>query len=111
MIQELTFFNTEEDLVKLTGLTPEQLWDTGADLDDWDYGFCCRKPLHREIREENKYPDRWDTPDKDGKYYYTRYEYDRDTPTYWLMQNAELYCCGWKHFEYNGMHYYTVHHA
>ena len=36
MIQKLTFFKTEEDLMQLTGLIEEELWNHGANLDDWD---------------------------------------------------------------------------
>ena len=113
MIRYLTFFNDVSDLIALTGLTEDQLWQHGANLDDWDYGFCCKEPLHRIVKEEKDESDieSWDNPEDDGKYYQYRAEYCYDDPTYHLMQNAENYCVGWNHFEYNGMHYYTVHHS
>ena len=47
MIEELTFFESVEDLGKLTGLSREELWENGFDLDDMDWGFrsdnCCVK--------------------------------------------------------------------
>ena len=30
----LVYFKTEEELIKLTGLNHEELWDNGFDLDD-----------------------------------------------------------------------------
>lgn len=45
----LTMFNTEEELCELTGLSSDNycraLWEAGFDLDDWDAGFQCEKPL------------------------------------------------------------------
>lgn len=113
MIQNLTFFNEVEDLEKITGLTEDQLWEHGANLDDWDYGFCSDEPLHKVVKEEKeKYEiERWDEPEEDGKYYKYRNEYDWHNPTYKLMEFSEGYCVGWHYFEYNGKHYYTVHHS
>ena len=39
MIQ-VTIFNTEKELSKLTDLNHEELWDKGFNLDDWDWGIC-----------------------------------------------------------------------
>ncbi len=113
MVRKLTFFNTVEDLEKLTGLTEEELWNQGANLDDWDYGFCCKQPLHKTVKEEKDKDeiDPWDKPEADGKYYRTYDTYDYDDPTYQLMQSADNYCVGWNHFEYKKVHYYTVHHS
>ena len=38
-------FTTEYQLQKLTGLSHEELWDNGFDLDDWDVGFCMKESL------------------------------------------------------------------
>jgi hypothetical protein len=113
MIRDLTFFNSVEDLEQLTGLSRNELWEHGANLDDWDYGFCCSQQLHKEVSEEKeKYEiDSWDEPAEDGKYYKTYNTYDYDDPTYQLMQSAENYCVGWNHFTVDGKHYYTVHHS
>lgn len=35
----LTYFNTTEDLKKVTVMTSDELWEAGVSLDDWDYGF------------------------------------------------------------------------
>lgn len=43
MLNTITFFDTNHDLHKLTGLPRDDydkaLWDAGFDLDDWDWGF------------------------------------------------------------------------
>ena len=41
----LQMFDTEEDLMKLTGLSHDELWDNDFDLDDWDVGFVSDVPL------------------------------------------------------------------
>lgn len=41
-------FTTEYQLQKLTGLSHEELWDNGFDLDDWDVGFCLASPMKNE---------------------------------------------------------------
>ena len=38
--KSLTYFETEEELTKMTGLSHEELWENGFDLDDWDFGFA-----------------------------------------------------------------------
>ena len=38
-------FTSEKELQKLTGLSHDELWDNNFNLDDWDIGFCCDKPL------------------------------------------------------------------
>lgn len=32
-------FTSDDELTELTGLTYEELWDNGFNLDDWDIGF------------------------------------------------------------------------
>lgn len=39
MMSHITLFDTEEELIALTGLTHKQLWDAGFNLDDWNWGF------------------------------------------------------------------------
>ena len=36
----LIYFETEEELSKMTGLDHNELWDNGFNLDDWDFGFA-----------------------------------------------------------------------
>lgn len=38
--KSLTYFETEEELTKMTGLSHDELWKNGFDLDDWDFGFA-----------------------------------------------------------------------
>ena len=35
----LVVFETEEELCELTGLTEEELWQKGFNLDDWEIGI------------------------------------------------------------------------
>lgn len=90
----LVMFDTEKDLMKLTGLSHDGLWDAGFDLDDWDVGFMSEKPLTRQCK------------DSDGEMYYTAV-----SGADWLVMRMESYCVGYNHVEYKGRHYYTVHHA
>lgn len=101
---KLIGFDTREELSELTGLTADELWDAGFNLDDWDIGFQSEVMLHRTPTQEElaEEPD-W---------------YDEDTcltspdlPLWWLMSRMENYCVGFSYTEYNGMHYYLVHHA
>lgn len=39
-------FECEEDLQKLTGLSHEELWANGFNLDDWDIGFQSDKKIY-----------------------------------------------------------------
>ena len=40
MLANCTIFETEKDLLNLTGLNHNELWANGFDLDDWTIGFC-----------------------------------------------------------------------
>ena len=71
------------------------MYEIGFYLDDWDVGFCCDEKLH--IEHIDKY---------DGSTYY-----ECLYPAYWLGQQMKNYCVGYNYCEYNGKHYYTVHHA
>jgi hypothetical protein len=85
MKEQITFFSEEEELVELTGLNHDQLWDAGFCLDDWDWGFVA---------------DREWKPDYDGQHY-----------EYHLMEMMDSYCCGYRHVEYNGKHYHMLYHS
>lgn len=78
------------DIRRWTGLPSdnhdEALWDAGFNLDDWD--MC----IESDIR----------LIDDDGSY---------RSEAWWLMNQMDAYCCGYKEVEYNGKWYYTVHHA
>lgn len=105
----ITMFTTEEELMELTGITdPSQLWEVGFDLDDWDVGFCCDKSLDHACKD-----NAYDIP---MPYGISASEYDSNhrvanDDADWLVNRMADYCIGYYHVEYNGKHYYTVHHA
>ena len=49
----LIVFETEEELVELTGLSENELWEKGFNLDDWDIGFQSDTKLHDEPTKED----------------------------------------------------------
>lgn len=87
----VTFFESVEELEKLTGLTEDELWNAGFDLDDMDFGLAAEKELH----------DDWEG------------ECIPDVPYYetWLTCRMDEHCVGYHHVVLGGKHYYTVHHA
>lgn len=90
----LKMFNTVEDLCKLTGLSENELYDHGFDTDDWDAGFQSDCALTTR-RCDN-----------------VGYEYDEPKPgAEWLVWQMDNYCIGYSHSEFEGKHYYMVHHA
>ena len=92
----LQMFDTEEDLMKLTGLSHDELWDNDFDLDDWDVGFVSDVPL--------TVTEHYDDNDE--------YEYEEAVEdAYWLVFQMDDYCVGYEHVEFKGRHYYMVHHA
>ena len=82
------FFEGVSDLMELTGLKREQLWENGFNLDDMDFGIVCKNELVDGY---------W----SGGAPYYI----------HWLLQAMDSHCVGYHHTEYNGRHYYTVHHS
>ena len=82
----VTFFESVEELEELTGLTEDELWAQGFDLDDMDFGIAAEKGLR---------------------------EYDISAPYYemWLTSRMDEHCVGYHHVVLGGKHYYTVHHA
>ena len=94
-------FETEEELCELTGLTEEELWQKGFNLDDWEIGFQSEVKLHK-------------TPTKkDIENGYRKNELIAlfDLPAHWLMNQMNSYCVGANYVFLDGKHYYTVHHA
>ena len=97
----LVVFETEEELCELTGLTEEELWQKGFNLDDWEIGFQSEVKLHK-------------TPTKkDIENGYRKNELIElfDLPAHWLMNQMNSYCVGANYVFLDGKHYYTVHHA
>ena len=90
---ELKMLTTEDDLQKVTGLTHDQLWYEGFNLDDWDACFVSDIPLTVLVRDGDC---KWLEPICDA---------------YWLVRQMENYCVGYEHTEYNGKHYYMVYHS
>lgn len=95
----LQMFDTEEDLMKLTGLSHDELWENDFDTDDWDVGFVSDVPL-----TTTEYYDDYDDDDE-GTYE------DPIDGAWWLVHRMDEYCVGYTHVVYGGRHYYMVHHA
>lgn len=97
----LVVFEIEEELCELTGLTEEELWQKGFNLDDWEIGFQSEVKLHK-------------TPTKkDIENGYRKNELIAlfDLPAHWLMNQMNSYCVGANYVFLDGKPYYTVHHA
>ena len=85
----ITFFDTEEELLELTGiLRRDDLWDADFDLDDWDFGFMCQDEWHSY----------WDG---NCSHYYEE----------WMLNHMDNHCVGYRHVEYRGKHYYMAYHS
>lgn len=89
-MRTITFFDTWEDLLELTGMLRwDDLWEAGFNLDDWDFGFVS----------DNEWIPYWEG--QGGSHYYEE----------WLLDQMEGYCVGYNHTEYNGKHYYMAYHG
>ena len=87
-MKTVTFFETEGELLQLTGLPDrDALWDADFNLDDWDFGFVSDEYWNED----------WD----DVHPYYE----------YWLLTRMDNHCVGYEHTEYNGKHYYLLYHS
>ena len=86
-MKTITFFSTEDELKRLTGLTHEDLWEVGFNLDDWDWGFVSDTEWEGYFSAEHPY-----------------YEY-------WLLSRMDSYCVGYEHTEFDGKHYYMLYHS
>lgn len=86
----LKMTSKREDINEWTGLTDDELWEAGFDLDDWDVCFESDVRLVGDIEEG------WSEPKNDA---------------WWLVRTMDNYCVGYKEVEYNGKWYYTVHHS
>lgn len=90
---DLRMISTREDLISETGMTADELWDAGFDLDDWDVCFVSGTRLLETYEEKG---DTWDEPIEDA---------------YWLVMRMETYCVGYDEVMHDGKWYYTAHHA
>ncbi len=87
-MKTVTFFDTREELLELTGLPDsDALWDADFNLDDWDFGFVS----------DTEWSEDW----TDNSSFYE----------YWLLTRMDMYCVGYEHTEYNGKHYYMLYHS
>lgn len=97
MIKEIKCFETTEELEQLTGLSHDELWKHGFNLDDMDWGFeadeCYVENVDYEYRMEYRIKDTCPI-------HITR-----------ILEFMLDYCVGINYTEYNGKHYYTQHHA
>lgn len=98
---KLIEFETEEELMKLTRLTEEELWEKGFNLDDWDIGFQSNTKLHKTPTEE----------DIENGFSKDELLEDYSLPARWLMMEMNNYCVGANYVYLDGKHYYTVHHS
>lgn len=137
MIKDLTFFEDAKELEELTGLSHEELWDNGFNLDDMDWGFVVegddwfvKKEYHWAEDTRRKYneygKDSWYLTDQEKRLmeellkdpmYDVEYEYelnyDKKIPYYldFLLSQMANYCVGYHPTTYNGKTYVTLHHA
>lgn len=95
---DLRMISTREDLISETGMTADELWDAGFDLDDWDVCFVSNVRL---IEPCDEY-------DEDG---FPIWEPEPIDDAYWLVMRMETYCVGYDEVMHDGKWYYTVHHA
>ena len=111
----LVVFETEEELCELTGLTEEELWQKGFNLDDWEIGFQSEVKLHKTPTKkdiENGYRKNELIALFDFSCTVsTKSSCLFDLPAHWLMNQMNSYCVGANYVFLDGKHYYTVHHA
>lgn len=99
---ELIYFETIDDLARLTGLTRDELWGAGFSLDDFDFGVRVNQKIHREptyeeLEKEDYYEDELVT--------------DWDMPGYRIFEWLQNVNTGPRYVEHKGWHYYMMHHA
>ena len=83
-MQRVIFFDTREELAKLTGLS---MWNVGFNLDDWDFGFQTETEWNGEWDDEHPYYESW------------------------ILIRMECHCVGYEHVEHHGKHYYMLYHS
>lgn len=97
MIDTFVFFETTDELECLTGLTPDELWKAGFDLDDFDWGFCSRNKYTTDATTE------WGTENVP--------DYDAPSYAYFILSQMSDYCVGFKEVMYNEKYYYMLYHS
>lgn len=94
----VTFFETEEELQELTGLSHEKLWDNGFNLDDWDWGFVS------DCEWDKSYIDEYG-------YLQAEPDYDKACYQYQIMNTMNSYCVGYRKTVFCGKYYYLQYHS
>ena len=102
----LTYFESEEDLQRLTGLDHDGLWDAGFNLDDWDFGFRTKRKLHNE--KVSKWVSEWTGTEYEEKDISFR---DNLSEGYYLYRFVEGNCVGCQATFYKGYWYYMEYHS
>ena len=94
----LRITDNREDIRAWTGLPSdhydEALWNAGFNLDDWD--MCIESDTRLLMEVHSAGGDTWTEPKGEA---------------WWLVNQMDGYCVGYKEVEYNGKWYYTIHHA
>lgn len=75
-MNQCAIFTTEKELSELTGLSYDELWDNGFNLDDWDIGFRCDKKLSPSnwlLKQMENYCCGYQMTEYKGFYYYMVY--------------------------------------
>lgn len=103
-MKDVKVFSTVREVYEILGREcPEKYWDdpfynelrsAGFNFDNLDAGFACKEPFTHIEREEGRVD--WEEADMD---------------VWWLLDRMECYCVGYRHVEYNGWHFYTVHNS
>lgn len=110
MINNLTFFDSVDDIKKLTGLDEDQLWNQGFNLDDMDCGFRIKNEGYFKVESYNDYDyKRWKwVNDVDCNYYNND---DFPYSVHRILTDWEDYCVGYYLAYYDNYVYVTLHHA
>lgn len=85
----LTWFESEKDLQRLTNLYHGSLWNNGFDLDDWDFGIMTDQKLDMHVE---------DSGDMDCGYYY-------------LIKALNNSAYATREVYFNGKYYYMRYHS
>lgn len=82
-MRTIAIFDTEEELLGLTGLRDhDDLLNAGFDLDDWDFGVAT----NRQLKGKNHFDN-------------------------WLLDSLSEWYCGYSYVAFEGMHFYIAYHA
>lgn len=97
---KITVFETVDELSEITGLSSDELWAAGFNLDDWDIGFCCNQKLHRKPTKPEM--DEYDMSENEMVF---------TDKAHWLTFQMSNYCAGPSFVQHKNKYYYLVHHS